>query len=208
MNDRGWILQEVIRRSGVTRTTFFNIQHTKSKGSYETFLKIAKAFDVDVDVILGKTAYPEVVNDIKSTNVSLPETLKSIRIGETSYIKVPVVKRVTYDRPPDTPENIIDVNFVATSYASPDDFMLKMFSDYMDPEIKVEDTVHISRNVMINSGDMVCVAFKDGSDALISYFNRKGNLNEFITADGKETIVKKDDEFILYGKVARIIHNL
>ncbi len=208
MHDRGWILQEVIRRSGVTRTTFFNIQHTKSKGSYETFLKIAKAFDVDVDVILGKTDYPEVVNDLKSSNVSLPENLKSIRIGETSFIKVPVVKRVTFDRPPDSPENIIDVNFVATSYASPDDFMLKMDSDYMQPEIKIEDTVHISRNVMINSGDLVCVAFKDGSDALISYFHKNGNINEFSLVGGKETIIKKDNEFILYGKVARIIHNL
>jgi transcriptional regulator with XRE-family HTH domain len=81
MSDRGWILQELIRRSGITRTTFFNIQHGKSKGSYETFLKIAKAFGVECDVVLGRAPYPEGIRDGLGFAGALPRTRRACAWG-------------------------------------------------------------------------------------------------------------------------------
>lgn len=209
MKDKGWILQELIRRSGITRTTFFNIQHGKSKGSYETFVKIAKAFGVDVDVILARTPYPEGIREGGPWTANLPESQKSVRVGPVSYIRVPVVKSVKHDEPPDTPENIVESMFLASGSASPDDFFLIVDDDAMAPAVQKGDTVHVRRNAVVKSGDVVCMAPTDGTAGLVRQYRPSGEAHEFSAPNGTpKTMKKKEREFILYGKIVQVIRSL
>lgn len=208
MKDKGWILQELIRRSGITRTTFFNIQHGKSKGSYETYVKIAKAFGVPVDVVLGRAAYPEGFGEAAYALGALPESQRTLRVGSVAYIRVPVVKSVRHDEPPDTPETIVETMFLSAANASPDDFFLVVDADDMAPAILRGDTVHVRRNAVVRSGDVVCVAFTDGGPGLVRVYRTSGDSHEFSARDGGKPLRKKEHEFILFGKVVKAIRNL
>lgn len=208
MKDKGWILQELIRRSGITRTTFFNIQHGKSRGSYETYVKIARAFGVEVDVLLGRAAYPEGIGESVWTGGALPEGQRNLRVGSVSYIRVPVVKAVRHDEPPETPENIVETMFLSAANASPDDFLLVVDGDGMAPEILRGDIAHVRRNAVVKSGDIVCVAFTDGGPGVVRAYRAAGDAHEFIARDGGKPVRKKDAEFILYGKVVKITRPL
>ena len=209
MTDRGWILQELIRRSGITRTTFFNIQHGKSKGSYETYLKIAKAFGVEVDVLFGRAPYPEGIRDGFGFAGALPESQRSVRVGNVSYIRVPVVKSVRHDEPPDTPENIVETMFLSAANASPDDFFLVVEDDEMAPLVGRGDIVHVRRNAVVRSGDIVCVAFADGTPGVVRQYRTVGETHEFSSpGEGRKPARLREKEFVLFGKVVKVIRPL
>lgn len=214
LKERGWILQELIRRSGVTRTTFFNIQHGRSDGSTETWNRIARAFSVDLDVLTGDTELPGTVKLSNASTAVLPDAIRSVRIGRETYIRVPVVRGVDFDIPLDLQENLIGYHLLSTRTATTDDFLLEARGVCGPnplcplPIRKAADHVLVSRNVLVKAGDLVCVAFRDGQGGRVCFFHPCENGGwDFKTQSNKETIhIDNEEDFVMFGRIGYMVH--
>ncbi len=130
-------------------------------------------------------------------------------MGSVSYIRVPVVKSVRHDEPPDIAENIVETMFLSTANASPDDFFLLVEGDEMAPQIGRGDTVHVRRNAVVRSGDIVCVAFADGTPGVVRHYRTVGETHEFSSPGERHNAVRlREKEFVLFGKVVKVIRPL
>lgn len=214
LKERGWILQELIRRSGVTRTTFFNIQHGRSKGSSETWNRIARAFGVDVAVMNGEAELPGTVKMSNASTAVLPDAIRSVRIGRETYIRVPVVRGVDFDRPLDLEENLVGYHLLNTRVATTDDFLLetpgicgRKSGQCLLPPHRTHDHVLVSRNVLVKAGDLVCVAFRDGQGSRLCIFQPREQGWDFLIPQTQEVFhCDSEDDFVLFGRVGYIIH--
>lgn len=217
LKERGWILQELIRRSGVTRTTFFNIQHGRSDGSVETWNRIARAFSVDLDVLTGETELPGTVKMSNASTAVLPDAIRSVRIGKETYIRVPVVRGVDFDIPLDLQENLIGFHLLSTRVTTTDDFLLEVHGVCGGPNPlcplpprNLADHVLVSRNVLVKPGDLVCVAFRDGHGGRVCHFHpcESGGWDFIVPATKEVLHIDKEEDFVMFGRVSVLMHRL
>jgi SOS-response transcriptional repressor LexA len=116
---------------------------------------------------------------------------------------------VRHDEPPGTAENIVETMFLSAANASPDDFFLVVDGDEMSPVIGRGDTVHIRRNAVVRTGDVVCVAFTDATPGVVRQYRTVGENHEFSSpGEGRKALRKKEKEFVLFGKVVKVIRPL
>lgn len=51
--EAGWTLDQLAERSSVARRSFVKLEAGESKGSVETWFKLAEAFDIEIGEMLG-----------------------------------------------------------------------------------------------------------------------------------------------------------
>ena len=135
---------DVAEYIGLTQGAYSNWERGETKIDSLQLSRLAELFGVSVDYLLGKTDVPS-----------------------SSYIRVPVLGRVSAGIPIDAIEDVIDWEDISTAAAGDGEYFgLQIKGHSMEPKISDGDVVIVRRQPDVDSGD-IAVVLVNGDDATV-----------------------------------------
>ncbi|NLT98929.1 MAG: helix-turn-helix domain-containing protein [Christensenellaceae bacterium] len=141
---RGLSQEDLAKAIGVRQSTVGMWENGKNKPKYNTLLKLAAFFDVDVNYLVGEE-----------------------QKDRADVLRVPVLGHVAAGIPIEAIEDIIGYEELpAASFQDGEYFGLRIKGDSMEPRIKEGDVVIVRRQPDVGSGE-VAVVIVNGHEATV-----------------------------------------
>jgi repressor LexA len=141
------------KKLGVSQSTVCMWENDKNKPEYNTLIKIASFFDVNVGYLV----------DDEPNNFSIDRGVKIPVLGHTAGIPIEAI------------EEIIDYEKIEPELAASGEFFaLQVRGDSMEPRMKEKDVVIVRKQSDVECGD-VAVVMANGEDATIKIIKKHEN---------------------------------